>query len=102
MTRISAKTTMPRISKTTPVLLTSATSRTPKMLSKVVLNRTSAATLRSVLKSVGILALKTLLMSGISTSGTVATTAATVSTPANRSIDAVTHEDVRLDRYLVH
>jgi len=81
--RITAKTTMPRISNTTPVLLTIATSRTPKMLSKVVLNRTSAATLRLVSASVPRF-MPMLLSRGMRTSGTVATTAATVSTPANR------------------
>ena len=75
---------MPRISKTTPVLLTIWTMRTPKMLRRVVLSRTSAAMLRSVAKSVPMFRLKTLLSNGISTSGTVATTAATVRTPAKR------------------
>jgi len=74
---------MPRISNTTPVLLTIATSLTPKMLSKVVLKRTSAATLRLVSGSVPMF-IPMLLSSGMRTSGTVATTAATVSTPANR------------------
>ena len=54
------------------------------MLSSVVLNSTSAATLRSVFGSVPICVPNTLLMRGIRTSGTVATTAATVSTPAKR------------------
>ena len=43
MSKIKANTTMPRISNTTPVLLMIATSRTPKMLSRVVLMRTSKA-----------------------------------------------------------
>ena len=78
-----ANTTMPRISKTTPVLLTIATSLTPKMLRSVVLNRTSHATLRSESAVLGMLSPR-LSSSGMRTWGTVQTTAATVRMPANR------------------
>ena len=40
--------------------------------------------------------------SGMRTWGTVQTTAATVRMPANRYIQPVNQENVRLDRYFVH
>ena len=78
-----AKTTIPRISNTTPVLLTIETSRTPKMLSSVVLIRMMAAIVIWVGLSLAS-GMPSPLRSGIRTIGTVTSTAVTVSTPANR------------------
>ena len=79
----SAKTTMPRISKTTPVLLTMATSLTPKMFRRVVLMSTIAAitTWASAVFGTG---MPRPFNSGIRTIGTVTSTAVTVRTPAKR------------------
>jgi len=75
---------MPRISKTTPVLLISATSRTPKMFSSVMLARMTSA-MATCVWALFVTVSPKLLSSGISTSpGIVATTAVTVRTPAKR------------------
>ncbi len=92
-----AKTNMPRISNSTPVLLMIATSRTPKMFSTVITTSVISATISWVCSRV--LALPaprpchpSPFSAGMSAIGRVATTALTVMTPANRYIQPVNQE----------
>ena len=74
---------MPRISNSTPVLLTSATSRTPKMFMIVIAIRVTSAISRWLCPVLARFQ-PMLLKAGISAMGSVAHTEATVRIPAKR------------------
>ena len=82
--RMIANTNSPSSSNSTPVLLISATTRTPKMFSSVITISVAAAIHFWLVSDAGSMLMPMLLSIGISVSGSVATTAATVSAPAHR------------------
>ncbi len=79
----NAKTTMPRISNSTPVLLMIATSLTPKMLRIVIRMRVTIAKMRWLCRVLCTFQ-PMLLNAGMRASGRVTQTAVTVRIPANR------------------
>jgi len=79
---MNANTTMPRISKITPVLLTIATSLTPKMFITVIATSVTIATIRWF-EWLFARSHPMLLKAGMSASGSVTHTEVTVRTPAN-------------------
>ncbi len=81
--RMNAKITIPRISNITPVLLISATSRTPKMFSTVMITSVITA-IQRWFEWLFAMFQPMLLKAGISAAGSVAHTDATVRIPANR------------------
>ena len=86
MARMIANTTIPRISNTTPVLLTIATSLTPKMLRTVMrISVMTATTAWSALPRFVLKLVPSIVFSiGSSAIGSVAQTEATVRIPATR------------------
>ena len=78
-----AKTTIPRISKSTPVLLTMATSRTPKMFRTVITTSVTMAKIRWLWRLFA-MSQPMLLNAGMRARGSVTHTAVTVRTPAKR------------------
>ncbi len=74
---------MPRISKSTPVLFTIATRRTPKTFITVMITRVTIAMMRWLWRLFAMFQ-PMLLKAGISASGSVAQTAVTVMIPANK------------------
>ena len=80
---MNAKTTIPRISKITPVLLIKATSLTPKMFRTVIAASAMTATIRWLWRLFARFQPMP-LNAGMSAYGSVAQTDATVRTPANR------------------
>ena len=79
-----ANTNSPSSSNSTPVLLTSATIRTPNVFSSVITTSVPAATHFWLVSDAGSMSMPMSLSIGISVSGSVATTAAMVSAPAHR------------------
>ena len=79
-----ANTNRPSSSNSTPVLLISATTRTPKMFSSVITTSVPAATHFWLVRLSALMSMPMSLSIGISVSGSVATTAAMVSAPAHR------------------
>src|SRR5919109_3493178 len=83
--RIRAKTTIPRISVPTPMLLIVANSRTPKALMAVVLmSVTNDQKIALVSPGIGDCAVRSKLSRNDRTSGTVIATAVVVRTPAQK------------------
>ena len=83
--RMIANTNSPSSSNSTPVLLMIATTRTPKMFSSVMTTSVMIAIHFWLVRLSGAMSLSPMsLITGISVSGSVATTAATVSAPAQR------------------
>ena len=82
--RMIANTNRPSSSNRTPVLLMRATTRTPKMFSSVITISVPAANSFWLVRLSGLMLKPMSLSIGISVSGSVATTAATVSAPAHR------------------
>ena len=82
--RMIANTNSPSSSNSTPVLLISATTRTPKTFSSVITTSVPAATHFWFVRLSAPKSMPMSLSIGISVSGSVATTAATVRAPAQR------------------